>query len=791
MTRNKRLARSHALPSATAAAPASDPFDRILFGMLLALIPLRTIINETATFEVARMFRHVQVAGNANPGTTFLFALAIALIACVAGIRRLARGGPRYLWTGGEIGLALLTVAGSVSVAIAGQKHLALIGAVNFITLILYGFTLRQYLTRPWRIRLALIVISGTAAVVLAKGAFQYFVEHPDTIQYYEEHKTELLGPDADAATGKGAGMRYDYEQRMLSRLVSAYYPHANVLGSHLILFIAASASLIGDRLLRIRRKLISPLTLMAPTLIIAGCFVALVGTDSKGAVACGALVIALWVLGSLLSRAIRKHPGMAAVVVWATGIAGVIGLVFLLNSNEAALGKSIQFRSMYWRGAVALIADDHVLGVGPLNFGRHFLRYKPVECPEEVESPHSWIVQLAAEWGVPGLAAFLILLAGITWRLTHPRTRPVPNADHDPPGSIIWWPIAIGGGVFAYWMYQHLGEPVDALVLSLFIAAVPWLLGAVLVGFESANDSDLCSAPVPGMLPAIIAGLLCFLLHTGIDLALFEGGPATTFFAMAAIALAIADVRAGEDSEPDAATSGERIATPRAGLAKGLGIATAALAVIAFAQLVVRPFACFEALQSARIDTEPTPWNPYLSVGGGSSYLGAVDAYALDATATTELAEQLIPRVRSVGNADELLALVDELAQRDPYNGVHHNLRGTVYSQKYQMTHDAAFLRDAAKEYDRYVADYPTSPSRHIYAANLHTMLARDTDDMDARATAIEHLETALSLDEQRIYVSKPNRLPPEQIEQIRLAIAQLRDAASTPPATRPATSD
>lgn len=744
--------------------------------LLLTLIPLRAVINESITFEVARMFRHVAAVGTANPGTTFLFTWVIALAAAAAWIRRLALGAPRYRRTGGEIGLALLVIAGGIACTIAGQKHLALIGAFNFVTLILYAFTLRQFLTSPWRVRLALIVIAATAIVVVAKCGWQYFVETPDTIAYWEKHKAELLGPDANATTGKAVGMQHDYEMRMLSRLVTGFYPHANVLGSHLILFIMAAAGLIGDRLARIRTKQTSPLTLILPTLIIGGCFVALRGTDSKGALACACLGIAIWIVAGAMRRIIARHRTLTAAAIWLVGIAGVITLILFLKSNEAGLGKSIQFRSMYWRGAIALIEDGHSFGVGPLNFGRHFLRYKPVECPEEVESPHSWPVRLAAEWGIPGLIAFVVVLVGFTWRLTRSPTSIASTQDRGPPDSIVWWPIALTGTTYVSWLMQLSNTNGLVFIELLAASAVIWLMGMMLLSLESPDDSTFSDAPLLGVLPAVIAGMLCFLLHTGIDLAMFEGGPATTFFAMIAIALACADMSEVDESSIPAAATESRPATPHRRAAVAVGVVTAVVGMFAFVKFVVGPYTCQGELQNGRTDIKPSTWETYLTTGGGAWYLDAVDAYTLDGTAPSELAEQLIPRVQSVRNADYAIGLVDEFARRDPYDGLHHNTRGTIASQKYQMTKDVRFLRQAADEYELYVDDYPTSPLRHIYAATILTQLARDHHDDDARNAAIKHLETALALDEQRIYVSKPNRLPPEQIEQIRQGIEALR---------------
>ncbi len=639
--------------------------------------------------------------------------------------------------------------------------------------MILYAITLRQYLTSPWKIRLALVVIVATAGVVITKCGWQHFVEQPDTIEYWEKNKAELLGPGANATTGKAAGMQHDYEKRMLSRLITGYYPHANVLGSHLILFIMAGASLMGDRLSRIRKKTATSIGLIFPVLIIVGCALALWGTGSKGAAACAALAFVIWMIGTRLSRLVAAAPRLTALTLWSSGIVAAIAIVMLLQHNEAALGKSIQFRSMYWRGAVALIADGHALGVGPNNFGRHFLRYKPVECPEEVESPHSWIVQFAAEWGIPGLIAFLLVLGGLTWRLCRNHNAHGERQERAPPGSILWWSFALSGSVFAYWLFQHADEPSDVIFLSLFLCAAPWFGGVILAGFDTEGEKVYSDDPIVGAMPAVMAGLICFLLHTSIDLALFEGGPATTFFAMIAIALAIHAAPAIVADESMIAPP--EAAKPRKGLAVAIAGVSLILAIVAIRYLVVAPFNCWNSLQLGRTYAEPAPWQPYLSIGGGRHYADAIDAYSLDGTAASELAEQLIPRIRTPENADEALRILDEFERRDPYNGLHHNIRGTIAQQKFHMTQDVRFLQDAATEYLKYVDEYPTSPLRRIYAATVLIRLARDFDDADARTEAVRQIETALALDEQRIHVSKPNRLPPDQVEKLRQAIEEL----------------
>ena len=760
-------------PVATAQPASSHVFDQTMLAVLLTLIPLRAFVSETVIFEVARMFRHIPSVGTASPGTTMLFAMVIIGAAVATWVRRLAAGGPRYRWTGAEPGLILLIVSGVIAYSVAGQKHLALIGAVNLITLILYGLTLRQYLTSPWRMRLALVVIVGTACVVVAKCAVQYTIEHEQTIRYWEENKGELLGEEANVTSGKAAGMRHDYEKRMLSRLVTGYYPHANVLGSHLILFIMAAAAIIGDRLRRRSQIRGATLTIAGPAVLIIACLLAMMGTGSKGALACAMLALGLWILGGVLRSQIAKHRGKTAVVVWIGAVVGVATLIVLLNKNEAVLGKSIQYRSMYWRGAAAMIADGHALGVGPLNFGRHFLQYKPVECPEEVESPHSWPVQLASEWGILGLVGFVLILVGISWRMARRTSIP------DPPESgirqsIAWWPLVLMATVFSFWLLQVASAGAYLVAFTLMIGGAPWLLGCLLLSVESRDDARFPNEPLVGAMPALVGGLLGFLLHTGIDLALFEGGPATTFFAMVAIALALADSKSSTEDESD--TPVATPAAPRRGLAVAVSIGALVLAFVWYHHHIAAPFQYHRSLTAGRVQTDRNGWHEYFSRGGGVDFVDAIRSYSLDATACYELAEQVIPRVQSLANVDEALGIVDELERRDPHNGLHHSLRAPLATQRFHLTGDVQFLRQAATSLNQYVEHYPTSPLRRIHLASTLTQLALQHDDAEARAEAIRQMEKALELDEQRIHVSKPNRLPAEHIEQIRELIKKLR---------------
>ena len=122
--------------------------ERAALLVLLAMIPLRAVLAETHSFESPRILRGLDTPPTAQPATTFLFVAAIVAVFVVVACTRWWSGAGRYRWTGAECGAVLLLAAGGVATVCAGQKHLALIGTLDFIGLILYMIALRQVLSR-------------------------------------------------------------------------------------------------------------------------------------------------------------------------------------------------------------------------------------------------------------------------------------------------------------------------------------------------------------------------------------------------------------------------------------------------------------------------------------------------------------------------------------------------------------------------------------------------------------------------------------------------------------------
>jgi hypothetical protein len=316
---------------------------------------------------------------------------------------------------------------------------------------------------------------------------------------------------------------------------------------------------------------------------------------------------------------------------------------------------------------------------------------------------------------------------------------------------------------------------------VTLVVLAFPWAIGALATAIEGTAEAKFLD-DVPGpMLAGVCAGLIGFLVHSGIDLSLFRPGAATTFFAMMAIALALreaSDQGGGAIDQSRDRKGADQTERPKSRLiAATFGVAGAAGVICVFA-LVVGPAAQLgKCLWDARRQAEPSPWNSYVRSPGYQAYQTGAGCYRLDGTADDELIEELIKRASGVDEVNYVISLNEELHRRDRDNSIYWHYLYTLYARRYAFGHDLADLEKSIAAMRQAVAAYPTSPKRHISLAEILAEQARATGSAEARRDAAAELQAALDLDAQRIYVSKPNRMTEEARAQIMDRIRRLSE--------------
>lgn len=780
------------------AGPIARFVDHAVLLVLLSLIPLRAVAGETHTFETPRLLRGLASFGP-SPATTF--AIAAIIVACAGWV--FASGawrGRRMRTTGLEAGGLMLVVASIIAFVRAGQKHLALIGAADFLTIVLYAITLRQLLTSRWHVRLGLAVVMATAGMLVAKACYQKWVEWPATIRYYEEHRAELLGtttpaydarsPDAlpatqrtsalsdDASEQRREGLIHDYEARLRSGAMTGYFAHPNILGSCMAMLTLCCGGIAFTRWRSGRRG-----AMVAPAPLAFACASVMIGSQSKGAgFACiaSALFFLPGTVGAirpdLLSPRIanpapRTFARRMVIIGWILAAVGASSIFAMLRAEPGLLGLSMRYRAMYWEGAKAMVEDVGVWGIGPDNFGRHFTRYKPVACPEEVDDPHNWLIKSFVEYGWLGAAGLLALLIGGSLKLTTVPSHSQGESwgEGDPRGArtqSIVLNLAVILALFALaWCILIAGAPSDFTIVTLALGLAPFALFFVAGAIERADTTSFDESDMPLLAAGLGAGLVAFLAHAFIDLALFTPGAATMFFAVAAIALASREPR-----QFNLRVHNHEVRVLFRQIVKSLAVAAAATALVAIMGL---------RTTSMYFYGEHTPSISRTPGNSGSHDFGfwkTIDLNPLDGTAVEERLDLLSANIASTADADYVLKLANVLERRDPFNAAVWHHRMAAYSARFAMTGDVADLRQAVAMQQKSVEAYPTSPLRWLALGDLLERLAEQTRDAADRRAAADALQRAVELDGQRIYVSKPNRLSAELVQAIRARVERLR---------------
>jgi hypothetical protein len=233
------------------------------------------------------------------------------------------------------------------------------------------------------------------------------------------------------------------------------------------------------------------------------------------------------------------------------TVLAG-ISIILVLGAASFASGRldrevltqsklSMRYRWEYWQGAWGVISEgastlENVLGtstlwngVGPGNFGIHYVRYKLPEASEEIQDPHNLFLEV---WATAGFWAFLSLVAALVlglWNLLGPalvqqgapvgreprravprETEHRPRDDHDgsAPRHLGWLVTSAGLGLFAVLLVGEMNLFQGDLFVRWLILAASWLITALL-GFALWRRVPIPASAFGAAVLAIVINLL------------------------------------------------------------------------------------------------------------------------------------------------------------------------------------------------------------------------------------------------------------------------------------------
>jgi len=713
--------------------------------VLIGLVALRPLVGESYDSAGNTLTEALGVVSDPQPLATLVFDLLILGSTC-GWLAARAMGSPRpYRRTGLEWGTALVAVAAVVSCFFAGNKRLAINATIDWLCMPILAIALVQLLREPWQRRVLLAAVLASACVQAAQCMEQYF-SFNETWAHYLKIKSDFWTKQGVALDASKVEL---FEQRMRARESTGFFPHSNVAGSYLVLCFFAGLGLIATqwRSLRQGGYALHPFLCAVGTALM---FVGVMLTKSLGALLSGLAGLALWIIGRWFATRIDAHRARAWTIAWLCVLAGAGAVIGHGMYHGSLPGWSLTFRWQYWQASSHLIADHWMTGVGRENFGRHYLRYKSMESPEEVANPHSLFVQAAADWGLLGLIGVLVMALQASFRFVTPhpaRSPPMSSGSAKPNRSTtIAWTIGLLLVVTLGRLTLLGNADPNFLYYSTVITGFVWLLGFVVfmgtaVARAESRGSDTGTA--------VAVGLFAFLVHDMINFAMFVPGSVITFFGLLGYCLA---ERSNESAEPKvnaAASLAERWFP--------LGVGVAATVLVCW--IGVFPVARAKShLRAGQFDAASSsdPFDPTPEVAR---------AQWLQSSAPRAAVEALTTAIR-----------------RDPFNVGLPRMRAKLYLDLAQSTGNEGDYLAAIDDARRALELYPLNPAGVASLADFQAAAGEALKSDMLMRQALANYDRAIQLDNQRLWWETLHRMGEGDKAEILSKIRRLRERIKEP---------
>ena len=380
------------------------------------------------------------------------------------------------------------------------------------------------HLIRSTRCReIAIALIIGVVAVTAVRGGWQIFVEHPATVQHFEEHRDEVL---AMHGWVEGSAPALSYERRLRQSEATGWIGFSNITSA---MFAAGGLMLFGLAWTGARgRDHLG--TVVGLILLGLGLLVLCALNGSKGSFVVGTLAV-LFLVGLNVpghsGRWLRSRGG--TVIIGGVALA-VIAVLFRGVIPEDVFGeKSVLFRFHYLEAGIRMLAENPLVGVGPDGYQNTYPALQNVRNPEVPASAHSawldWLVSLGP-LGLAWVAAIALLLLRKGSKENDSEHRPLVPAR---------WAAAFGAIVFAavvtvqgYMESSVLDQP--GLIMRI-VGGVVGMATTVLVidGFRRAPEYASRMVALVGAMVIVLQG----------QIEMIFWNPSSTVFAWILVALA------------------------------------------------------------------------------------------------------------------------------------------------------------------------------------------------------------------------------------------------------------
>jgi tetratricopeptide (TPR) repeat protein len=734
-------------------------FESVIFLLCLAVIVLRTMFTEAPS----PLAPTIQAAIN---DTVFSLVLSgvlfLALILFV--LVRLFTNRLTFKFTLLEAAFVILVIAAIISSLYASNKRAAINASVTFIAPLSMVILLSRLLDSHAKIKILLIVIVSLGIVAAWQSAEQQFVSNRVMVEQYQQDPNSILQP---LGIQPGTLNAMLLEHRIMSKSVRASFTTANSAGSFAILASFVAIAILSE-LLKTRKLFPSSSGNRGlSVLLLAVIIFSLILTRSKGAIA--AFLVAVIVFGLLL---ISRKTRTVKNVVLALCVIGVIAAIPLAawyggKFDRLPGGNSMLVRWQYWLSSAQMAKDRILTGVGPGNFAVFYTRYKIPAAPETVSDPHSFLLGVLTQYGLPGLFGLLMFLLVPLWRssLTIPDISEKTSGGQFTRQALICAlvPAAAMAALRPFLLPSAAAANIDEQIY-VFVNDYIAPIAAFIVGFALLIKSiqtitaPRTAAPSERNVYAIqntnvtaialFCGILGFLIHNLIDFAIFEPGVLTTFCALFGCLIAL-DSKMGSADTAKAGNLFKVAAT--AGfivfgfayfnyaflpVAKSTAKVAKAIAAVSSGRLLL----AHNLLEDATYDDRLSPEAPYMN---GKMYL-------------QYFTSPMITHSQLYTGAEEALSIAIE---RNPDDYKIFDALAELYSLRSNEDPNRRdyWLNQAFDAASMAVSLYPGN-------ADLHFRLAALADDLGRMDDALKHYEKTVEIEDafrKQFRMMYPDRKP------------------------------
>lgn len=727
--------------------PSGFWIDRLSLLWVTAIVIARCTLQETLRDPLEVLPGAPGPPRSVGPSAT----MVLNLLACVPAILLIVRSAlsrrpaVKPHWAGRVA--AALSCWMALSVLWADDQFAAIVGASTFIAAAGVLWTVSNCLRTWGDIRFIGSVLIGLLFVLVGQGLQHRYIETPEVLRDWREHREQLL---RDRGLEPGSFGARQFEKRVFSDELMGFTASPNSFAAVLALLTLVALGLAVQR----RADRDSLMWQVVPIIVIAGSVWTIVQTQSRTGIATPMLGACLLLVVYILRRWLSRHAA------WAYGagvaiVAAIASAVIVQGVTHGTLFHiSLTFRWLYWIGAARLFALHPVLGVGWANFGPHYLAHRVPFPPEEIRDPHNFIVRFFVELGIIGGCLAIAWMLRLWWEMTRPVSPPA-----TPTGRRFSLKTVCGFAVAATVLnvctsidFQQAGAYFALEVISRGGGLVLFLAGVFLTGATTLSDAAIDDRPAPWILYALVVAAGIFLVHNLIDFSLFEAGPMFLF------ALVVGTILGARRETTTLASTNAvwRWAACSVTLAGFLTASIFTLRLLIAQQVASSADDDLRAGQSAR---------------AAAGFRQASGTLPINADFAFREARALVLAGAPADTADSALA---RAVAADPSSALYHATRARLW------------LRQPAPSADRIRDEFSKALALDPRDVQMRLEFADALGDLGLFASAVEEYNRALNFDSQ-MPVEEEKRLSSDKTREIGEKIQRLNAKVESGPSTAP----